>query len=148
MIVKRLTWRCPDCQTYFKTWAEEEPACPRCAQAVGLTPPTPPAASNLPAPPIQSDRTKIQTMVAETAMRDMGMTDMRDNQREGDIAAPPLTASQREIANKGFWGGAGGQAISAQVAGMVQDGHQIGGVDKGHAMRIMQNHAKHLEGLR
>ncbi|MDE2099907.1 MAG: hypothetical protein KGL39_21820 [Patescibacteria group bacterium] len=148
MIVQRKTWRCPDCQTYFKTWADEEPSCPRCSQSAGLQPPTVPPRSDVPAPPIMSERTKIQTHVAETAMADMGLTDMRDNQREGDIAAPPLTSTQREIAKNGFWGGAGGAQIAAQISSMVQDGHQIGGVDKGHAMRIMQNHAKALEGLR
>jgi predicted nucleic acid-binding Zn-ribbon protein len=47
---------------------------------------------------------KAIDQTAEIVMQDYGMTDLKDNTRQGDSMAPALTPRQREM-SKNFWGG-------------------------------------------
>lgn len=49
-------------------------------------------------------RVKAIDATAEIVMQDYGMTDLKDNIRQGDSMAPSLTPRQREM-SKNFWGG-------------------------------------------
>lgn len=128
------TWHCKDCKTYFKS-LEAEPVCPTCAEVAD--PPLPPKRSdNMPLPSIQSTYTKNVDGITNGLMKDFNLTDMKDNQREGDTSAPPLTTSQRKLVDqsKSFWQGTG------SIGSYVADGHA--GVPKDHAMRSLQTMIK------
>lgn len=142
--VMRKTWICDECGKQFRTWADEEPVCPNCAVASEIRKQVALAVSAIPAPAIMGDRTKIQDHVTREIMSDMGMTNMRDNQRAGDIAAPPLDPALVRRVNDtgGFWRQTG--INPAAVAGsMIPDGHA--GVPKGEAMAKMQRIAQKIE---
>src|ERR1700743_2073415 len=47
---------------------------------------------------------KAIDQTAEIVMQDYGMTDLKDNTRQGDSMVPGLTPRQREM-SKNFWGG-------------------------------------------
>lgn len=49
-------------------------------------------------------RVKAIDQTAEIVMQDYGMTDLKDNTRQGDNMVPALTPRQREM-SKNFWGG-------------------------------------------
>jgi hypothetical protein len=77
-------------------------------------------------PPAQVGRnpaTKAPDFVAEQVMRDYKLTNLNDNMREGDIAAPKLPAQQQRAADSFFTGQevarrAGGRRMQARVAQM------------------------------
>jgi len=136
------TWHCEDCNNYFKS-IEADPVCPTCAAKA--QPPAPPARSDLPAPAIMSPSTKQRDGITDGLMKEFGMTNMRDGQREGDISAMPLTAAQQQMA-KGFWGA----PATSSIAGMLSQhgGGVNSGVPKDIAMKTVQNLARRLEGHR
>ncbi len=139
------TWRCEDCKTYFRSM-DPDPVCPHCTEA-GVAGPQhttldlpPDRASELPAPAYLSEHTKNVDGIARGLMAANGMTNMRDNQKPGDISAPPLTHDQIKIANMnktGFWQGG---SPAAAAGSFVQDGHH--GVPKDHAMKTLQGMIK------
>lgn len=98
------TYRCEDCDTTFKGWRENEgpyPDCPHCGEAGGWAPQAPNRIG------IKAKAIDIAQRVAEESF---GMTNMRDNQRAGDIAALPPSPIQtaeadaitREMVGAGF----------------------------------------------
>lgn len=140
-VVKRFTWYCEDCHSYFKTWEDEDAVCPSCAnrelqtKAAG-------APSDLAAPAIRSPMTGMTDRAADMAMESAGVTNMRDGVREGETHAAPMTHSQIKMRDMGggFWKG-----LAPGVAGsMIPDGHT--GIPKGQAMEKMQKYVRALEG--
>lgn len=88
-------YRCRDCGTVFEHRKEHsgdaDPECPACAAGVHRLPPR---------VNIKSDRSRAVDTMFKIAQEDYGMTDMKDNLREGDIAAPtpkPLPAAQQKL---------------------------------------------------
>lgn len=142
MIVARRTWHCDGCGVKFRTFADEAPDCPNC-HGEGR-PPSPPARSELNvATASLSDGTKNLDGITRSMMAEHGMTDMRDNQRAGDIAAPPLQGGAAEMlkqAGGSIWRNPGG------MSSMVPGQGNYSGVDKGAAMKHVQNIAKQIEG--
>ena len=145
------TWHCQDCGNDFRSM-DSSPVCPVCsaeedeptALVAGVAPKVDPdMRSDLNvATATLSEGTKNTDGIARSLMADHGMTNMRDNQKEGDISAPPLTQAQQKIAQHGFWHG-----VDPSVARQVGAMDNYSGVGKGDAMRAMQNTARKLEGL-
>ena len=141
---RRIKWHCEDCATDFYTWNDEEPVCAICkAASILRLAHAMPQASDVASPAILSENTRSVTSIAEGAMKDMGMTNMKDNVRAGETYAPAMTHDQIRMRDRmnGFWQ----QSRGMGARGMIPDGHA--GVDKGRAMQIMQNTAKRNEGL-
>src|SRR6185437_7035326 len=136
MIVTRYQYHCDDCGASFKSFDTPDVAeCPRC-HGQGI-PPTPPAKSDLPvATAIMGDRTKLQDGVTRAMMAEHGMTDMRDGQRQGDIAAPPLQGSAAAMLKQS--GGSIWRSPS-QVMGQIAQVGNNSGVPKDAGMRAVQN---------
>lgn len=135
------TYYCDDCGHSFKSF-EQEVECPSCAGEG--RPPTPPARSDLPvATAIMGERTKVQDGITRSMMAEHSMTDMRDGQRQGDIAAPPLQGSAAQMlkmAGGSMWRSPG--QVATQIA-------QVGGnsgVPKDTGIKAVQNIAKRMEG--
>lgn len=108
----RSTYRCSDCKHEFsritKNLPKREPKCPKCAKAnrirfkssvstdthphievtniQGGTPDAPVKAFSMG----KSNFTKAMDMTADIVMKDYGMTNLKDNLREGDSMAPKL----------------------------------------------------------
>jgi hypothetical protein len=86
------TYRC-GCGTEFDYWHdrsdEPPPGCPGCD---GPTSYVPGRIS------IKTNRSRALDAAQQVAEQRFGLTNMRDNLREGDVAAPPLTPPQREMA--------------------------------------------------
>jgi len=108
--------------------------------------PAPPVAaqrSDLPvATAIMGDRTKLQDGITRSMMAEHNMTNMRDGQREGDIAAPPLQGSAAEMlkrAGGSIWRSPG--QVSQQLASVGNNS----GVPKDVGMRAVQNLAKKFQ---
>lgn len=89
------TYLCDDCSGQFTRlhWDRDEPApeCPYCASAT---------ARNIPGTfNITGVKAKAVDLAQKIAEEDFGMTNMRDNLREGDIAAlppPPIQTAEAE----------------------------------------------------
>lgn len=115
-----LDYLCTDCGTkienYFKMSRDEpDPECPGCKAIAQKMPPL----------------VSIGTMkgkavdIAQNEVERMGFTNMKDNLREGDIAAPSLPPPMQS-AVKNFWNGGGVPALAGsnimQVARSSHDG--------------------------
>ncbi len=100
----KVTFRCGDCGHVFKRTMELEardPKCPHCQKAQrarGMDMAgKPPAVGG-------SIIGKAVDTTAEIVMQDHGMTDMRDNIRQGEVSTPKLAPHlQRQVDN--FFGG-------------------------------------------
>lgn len=121
-------YRCPDCNHKWKTESHLgflEPDCPSC----GFHPDPVPQRVCMPA--IVGTKSKAVDFAQQVAEEDFGLTNMRDNAKEGETAfipptmpnmppAPPanIVAPNNSVANAGgfMWGGGGAkQAQPAQV---------------------------------
>lgn len=100
MAVRR-KFRCDDCQHIFWCWDEIEDAkCPECEKKAAWEPGV---------GGIQHVQTKNMDDIAQSLMKEYGMTDMNDNLKEGDSAFK-ASPSQRKILEKmpqGMFSGGG-----------------------------------------
>lgn len=110
----RRTYRCDECSYEFR-WThasadEPYPDCPRCA-AVG-------PAYQPPMPAIVGNKAKAID-IAQKIGEEMGLTDMNDNMRPGDIAAKgpaPIQAAEREAITRELIEAGVAEQQAAQVA--------------------------------
>ena len=99
-------YECGDCGTAFEhlkmSRDEPDPECPGCAALARKLPPS-----------VNIGTNKGRAMdIAQAEVENMGFTNMKDNLREGDIAAPSLAPPlQRAVDN--FW--RGGDTVLAQA---------------------------------
>lgn len=90
----RFTLRCPDCGTTFRLTSHDDTPppleCPVCAQQAVYEPPK---------PGLLTVKSKAMDIAQTIAEEDYGLTDIRDNQRQGDVAAvgpAPMQTAERE----------------------------------------------------
>jgi hypothetical protein len=72
---------------------------------------------------VKGPMTKVIDQTSEMVMKDYGLTNLNDNMREGDIAAPKLPPAQQRAADSFFSGAevaraAGGARLQAKVNAM------------------------------
>lgn len=89
--VRRL-YRCSDCALEWRevhqSMDEPVPDCPRCAVVATWVPPM---------PGLLTSKSAAVDYAQKMAEEDYGFTNMRDNQREGDIAAMEAPAPSRQV---------------------------------------------------
>lgn len=99
---------------------DEIPNCPSCKQ-IPLEVVNKLDLSGPPPAHIGSVKSKAVDETYKAMEAQYGITDMRDNLREGDVAAPPLTAQQREM--KRVWdANQGAAAMGGGMNGMTGQG--------------------------
>ena len=127
------TYVCNDCGTRFDKLhfdrSEGPPECPGC-QAISAKQQQVPAGFSIP-----GKVGKAADICYDIASRDYGMTNMRDNLREGDIAAAPLPAKLAEASQNFFQGG--GPVIS-----MARAGARAAAAEGRNPFNIVQSAAK------
>lgn len=108
------TYLCSDCGTRFDHLhfdrSEPAPECPGCAALEARQIPS--------SPPIIGAASKAGDIAYDIMSKDYGFTDMKDNLRTGDVAAPALPA-HLEKASYSFFS-QGGAVIAAAKAGAQQ----------------------------
>lgn len=129
------TYRCTSCTSEFDYWHDSpDEEAPGCFQCDGPTSYVPGRIA------IKTHRSRAIDAAQTIAEQRYGLTDMKDNLREGEIAAPQMTADQRKMAEaseimsraadsdqaltpaqhkmvEGFWGGGGPQGAPYKLPG-------------------------------
>jgi hypothetical protein len=99
------TYHCDDCDTTFKGWRETDgpyPDCPKCGGEGGW------AAQ---APAIGTNKGKAIDMTYKMAEETYGVTDLKDNLRQGDVAAmppSPIQTAEADAITREMLGASGG----------------------------------------
>ena len=99
---------CDECGTSIKNYLkmsrdDPDPECPGCSAISQRLPPV-----------VNIGTNKGRAVdIAQREAEDHGFTDMRDNLREGDIAAPRLAPHLQKVVD-GFWGSAATPALAGK----------------------------------
>ena len=129
----RRTYRCDDCAYQWRVVYPDgaptgAPECPKCEAASQYVPPL---------PGVLTTKSQAIDYAHKMAEEDFGLTNMRDNQREGDVAVmgpPPAQTAEiermtRELKELAEHTQASGEAIAPEVAAMTSGGFwQDGGL--------------------
>lgn len=106
-------YECDACGARFEhlkmSASEPDPECPGCE---ALTRKLPPAVN------IGTNKGRAVD-IAQAEVEKMGFTNMKDNLREGDVAAPSLTKEQRALTD-GFWGAGAGMPAALKGQNLLQ----------------------------
>jgi len=117
----RRTYACGDCGLEWVIWqirSEGPPDCPVCAIQ---------AESAITSPALLSNKARAVD-IAEDTMRSFGLTDMNDNQRQGDIAYKAESApTASEVDQQGQQAAELVRALSAEVGPQLSEAPQVPG---------------------
>jgi putative FmdB family regulatory protein len=115
-------YMCDECGARFEhlkmNRADPDPECPACAVIAQRLPPN----VNI------GTKKSVAMDVAQNEVERMGFTNMKDNLREGDVAAPSLPPALRRAVD-GFWNGGGvfaGKDALAVASGGAQQARAEG----------------------
>jgi hypothetical protein len=103
------------------------PPCPLCRKLIKVRDTEPMATAPIPIKPVEewlptgqapaqigkNNTVKAIDMAADIAMKDYGLSDLKDNVRQGDVMAPPLAPQQQKLADH-FFNPQENPALSAQ----------------------------------